>query len=530
MPYMLFNGIGGLMNYMNNQNINKHEFKPANDKSITIREALSFSDNVMKNMVWLRGDTWELQQLYQNLARDGKRKNFWGETTGQSHDVKRITSGLAAKMVEIMAYVVLNDLRDLDFQNDADTEIWLEIARENRFNNLLDDALKKVLALGDGAFKVTYESALTDKPIIEFYPANMVEYVRHRGRIQEIVFSTNYEHNGNIYTLKERYGYGYIINNLYKGNIECALSTIPQTAGIADFYFAGGEGKNGEVKNKGEYMLAVPFIIYTSAKYEGRGKSIYDERESLFAAHDEDFSLWVESLEAGAPKTGIRRDNLRHDPQTGKEIVPNGLTRYFVLEGGRNGDGNSNGLGIEQIQFDIPWQTYYETHKAFLESILTGFMSPATLGYFLSAVNSGESVREKEKMTLYTRAYIVEVMSEIIKELAMISVQSFYDYHGINSICSEPDVDFGDYASPTFNDVVTTVVAAKQGGAMSTDTAVRELAGDSKSEEWILAEIARIKEEQSYGMMDSLPDFGGDVDYPEDEEDIDVPEDDEEEE
>lgn len=139
MPYN-FNGIGGLMNIMN-PNINKHEFKPANDKSITIREALSFSDNVMKNMVWLRGDTWELQQLYQNLARDGKRKNFWSETTGQSHDVKRITSGLASKMVEIMSYVVLNDLRDLDFHCEADTEIWLEIAKENRFNNLLDDAL-----------------------------------------------------------------------------------------------------------------------------------------------------------------------------------------------------------------------------------------------------------------------------------------------------------------------------------------------------------------------------------------------------
>lgn len=521
MPYG-FKGIGKAVKIMSP--INKHEFKPANDKSITIREALSHSDNVMKNEVWLRSDTWELQQLYQRLSADGKRKNFWGETTGQSKDVKRVSSGLATKMVKIMSYVVLNDLRDLEFPNEADTEIWKQIAKENRLNNLLDYALTKVLALGDGAFKATFETALTDKPIIEFYPANMVEYVRHRGRVQEVVFSTNYEHNGNTYTLKEHYGYGYITNKLYKGNSECVLSDIPQTRGIKDFYFAGGEGKNGNVTKTGEYMLALPFMIYTSHKYEGRGESIFDERESMLAAHDEAFSLWVEGLEAGAPKTGISKSLLKYDPNTGTPIIPEGLTRYFVLEGiGRNGDGNSNGLGIEQIQFEIPWQSYYETHKALLESILTGYMSPATLGYFLSAVNSGESVREKEKMTLYTRAYIVEVMSEVLKELAMMTVQAYYDYHGINSIVSEPDVDFGDYASPTFNDVVATVATAKSCGQMSTRTGLVQMYGDSKTEEWYDEEEARIKEEQSYGMMDALPDFGGDVDYTEDEEE---PEDD----
>lgn len=495
-----FNGIGGLVNYMTVKN--KHEFKPANDRAISITEALSFADNCMKNKVWLRGDTWELQQLYLNLAATGKRKNFWSETTGQSYDIKRVHSGLPSRMVEIMAYVVLNDLRDLAFQNDADTDIWLRTAKENKLNNLLDGGLKNVLALGDGAFKVSFDRTLTDLPILEFYTADMVDFVRHRGRIQEVVFSTKYTHNGHEYILKERYGYGYIINNLYKDGKEVPLSSIPATSDIADFYFAGGDGENGNVKTKGEYMLAVPFVLYTSPKYEGRGKSIFDERESMLAAHDADFSLWVESLEAAAPKTGIDRKNLRRDPQTGKELVPNGLTRYFLLEGGKNADGNGNGLGIEQVQFDIPWQSYYETHKAFLESILMGFMSPATLGYFLSAVNSGESVREKEKMTLYTRAYIVEVMSEIIKELAMIAVQSYYDYHGINSIVSEPEVDFGDYASPTFNDVVNTVAIAKQNNQMSIRTGLIQMYGDSKTDEWYDEEEARIKQEQGVAVMD----------------------------
>ena len=505
-----FNGVGKVVNMVPIKN--KHEFRPTNDSALEIRESLSFADNCMKNRVWLRGDTYELQQLYLKLRAAKKRNCFWGETTGQSYDVKRIHSGLPSRMVKSMSYVVLGDMRDIKFPNDIDTEVWKQIAKENRFNHLMDYGLKEVLAVGDGAFKVSIESLFSQYPIVEFYPAEMVEFVRYRGRIQEVIFSTKYNHGKHTYILKERYGYGYIINTLYLDGKEVPITSVPELAKVKDFYFAGGDGEFGEVKQKGDMMLAVPFILYSSSKYEGRGESIFDERETMFAALDRDVSQWDESVEAGAPITGISRKNLRYDPNTGKAIIPEALTRYVVLEGAGNGDGNSNGLGIQTIQYDIPWQSYYETHASFLDSILMGFMSPATLGIGIGKIDSGESQREKEKMTMYTRNYIVEALTEIVRDLAMIAVQAYYDYHEINSLVSEPDINFGDYANPAFEAVVETVTKAKQGGVMSIKTAVDELYGDSKTEEWKEAEVERIVADMGYTSL-SEPSFGGDVNY-----------------
>lgn len=503
-----FNGVERVINVMLPVK-NSNRFMAANDTSIVIREALSHSDNCMKNAVLYRGDVNELKQLYIRLGAMRKRDNFWSRVPDGDYDVNRIHSGLPALMVDTMTNIVLGDLRDITFENDADTEVWSAIAKENRLNSLLDEALKKVLYLGDGAFKVTYETAFTENPIMEFYAADSVDFVRHRGRIQEIVFKTKYTHNSTDYFLHERYGYGYILNKLYKGNDEVPLNSIPITAGLTDVYFAGGKGSNGRIEAKGEYMLAVPFMVYTSSKYEGRGESIFDKRESMIVAMDADISQWQDSLESGAPKTFVDKKYLGVNPQNGTFLKPNAFNRFYVVNGARSEKGE---YGIDTVQFDIPWQSYFETHAAFLDGVLMGFMSPSSLGIDVKKTDNSEAQREKEKVTLYTRSYIVEAMTEVVKELATIAVQSYYDLHGISSIVGEPDVNFGDYANPSFEAVVETVSKAKQGGIMSIETCVEELYGDSKTEEWKKAEVERIIADAGYTTLEE-PSFGGDVDY-----------------
>ena len=512
-----FKGIGGLMNIMTST-INECSIKPVGDKGTQIKESLSHNDNCMQNWIWYRGDPKELQQWY--IRHDPTR--FWGKTTGQSTDVKRIHSRLASAMVDAMAYVVLSDMRDITFETDEETELWKVIAKENNFNNLTDESLKTTLVFGDGAFKINYEEMLTDKPIIEFYRADRVEFVRHRGRIQEVIFKTKYKHNGHTYVLHERYGYGYILNTLYLTGTEVSMNSVPALAGVNDYYFAGAVGANGVVKKKGSYMLAVPFIIYSSSKYEGRGESIFDKRTSLLDALDHALSQWMECVEAGMPKTGVSEDMLKHDPNTGSPIIPDGLERYFLLQRGRNGDGlGSNGLGIETVQFDIPWQSYDETQSSFIDSILMGFISPATLGIDISKVDSGESMREKQTMTMHTRSYIVEAMSEVVKQLATVAMQSYYDSRKMNVTVSEPSVDFGDYASPTPDAMADTLTKCVYGGFMSKKTAIKEYHGDSKSDEWVDEEYRLIMEESNASMAGvGFPDFGGDVNYGTDAEDL----------
>ena len=518
------NGVGQAISLIA-PTISKSEIRPAkHNRGLVIQESLTYEETCLINAIWYRGREDELQQLYQKLGKRGISNIFWGKAPDNpNYDVTRISTGFAAMMVDTMANVCLGDMRDITFTDKQSTDIWQAIAKENHFSNFADSSLKGVLSIGGGAAKLSYETCLSMYPIIEFYAGDTVDFVRYRGRIQELVFKTKYVHNEHEYVLRERYGYGYILNNLFKGDAEVPLSEVPELAGIRDIGFAGGVVKNGKVIKKGDYILGVPFIIYPSAKYEGRGESIYEKKIGLLSALDGDVSQWQDVMEAGAPRTFIDKKYLGVNQQNGTFLTPNNYNRFFIVDGARTQKGE---YGIDTVQFDINWQAYYETRNSLIDSILMGWMSPATLGMNLATSNSGESVREKEKVTMCTRAFIVEAMSEVVKELARISVQSYYDYHGISATAGEPNVDFGDYASPTADAIAPVLTQGVQGGWMSRKTAIREYNGDSKTDEWVEQEYALIKEEANWGYASlDEPDYGGDVNYPDDEDDIDEPED-----
>ena len=89
------------------------------------------------------------------------------------------------------------------------------------------------------------------------------------------------------YVLHEHYGYGYIKNHLYRGENEIGLNSIDATKDIKDTSFDRST------------ILAVPLKIYESAKYEGRGGSIFDGKLDSFDAFDEAWSQWMDALRAG---------------------------------------------------------------------------------------------------------------------------------------------------------------------------------------------------------------------------------------
>jgi len=57
-------------------------------------------------------------------------------------------------------------------------------------------------------------------------------------------------------------------------------------------------------------------------------------------------------------------------------------------------------------------------------------------------------------------------------------------------------VNFGEYASPSFDNLVETVGNARLKGIMSIEQAVEELYGDSWTDEQKAEEVRRLKEEQ----------------------------------
>lgn len=470
--------------------------EPAQSYSLTVNELVDFRTNAFLNNLWYRGDSYELEQIYKQLPY--QNQSFWGSVPTKGIEIRKIHTGLPETIVNTLTSIIIDDINTIKLDNKAKQEVWKQIEKENNFKDLIEDAINKTLVVGDGAFKISLDSDMSEHPIIEFFPADRIRIVRKRGRVTAIVFITKYVHKNRPYTLEEEYGYGYIDYRLFNGDKEVALNTIPDTKDLKNITFPK------------ELMMAELLYFYKSDKYEGRGKSIYDAKRDNFDALDEAWSQWIDALRAGRTRTYIPESLIPRDKNTGKLLTPNAFDNRFIkIEDSANENGQDK---IDTEQSLIPHDSYLTTYANALDLCLQGIISPSTLGIDGNKIKDDTATAQlgREKVTMYTRGKVIDALQEVLPRLITKVFQV------INVKNNEPiedivvDVPFGEYNSPAFDAVVDTVSKAKTGGVMSIDTCVEELYGDSKDEAWKKEEVARLKAEQGITEVEE-PTLGSDV-------------------
>lgn len=462
---------------------------PANPYNFQINEMMDFEGHAIRNRIWYRGDSNELEQFYQQNRENADRYKFWASACTPGMEMRKIHTGLPGLIVRTLASVVLPDMDEFEFGTPSQEQIWNEIGKDNNFRKKMESALKEALYIGDGAFKVAVDTTISDYPILEWYPGDRVEFVYQRDRIREIVFKTPYCEKGRTYVLNERYGFGYIINELYLNNKMMDIKTIKATENLTDITFDDS------------VIFAVPFMIYESAKYEGRGGSIFDGKLDNFDAYDEIWSQWMDALRAGRAKTYIPECLIPHNPENGMLIKPNPFdNRYFAADGDMR-EGQKNQISTDQPT--IPHESYLSSYVSALDLCLQGVISPSTLGIDTKKLDNAEAQREKEKTTLYTRNAIVEAIQETLPEVVAMCINANNILlHGGAKEEADVNIPFGEYANPSFESQVETVAKAKQGGIMSIERCVEELYGDSLDEHCKEEEITRLKAEQGIQDME----------------------------
>lgn len=457
----------------------------ANGKSFNIDELLDFDSNVAVNKIWYRGESYELNQLYKQL--DDNQYGFWGSVPTAGIEIRKIHTGLPKIMVNLLSNVVADDMQDVQFTSEADNTLWRDIAEENTFDTLVKSAINKTLYTGDGAFKISIDTDISQLPIIEFFEADRIKVKRKRGRVVEIIFKTAYSKDTNTYILYEHYGKGYIryeLKNSFDKEVE--LDTLEQTAGL------------NNIEWDGDFMLAEYVSFYASDKFEGRGQSVFDAKRDNFDALDETWSQWVDALRAGRTKTYIPENLIPRNPNTGELLKPNTFDNRFIRLAPSMSENNDGKVSTEST--NIQHDSYLATYITALDLCLQGLISPSTLGIDNKKLDNAEAQREKEKATLYTRQTIVSELQRVLPAL----IQSvFYAYQTLNKLPLnevECDVTFGEYANPSFESQVETVGKAKAQGIMSIEASIDELYGDSRDDEWKKEEVERLKAEQ--GIVD----------------------------
>lgn len=146
---------------------------PASGNCIQINEVLDFETNAIRNRIWYRGDGNELEQMYQQAPEYADRYKFWASRCTPGMEMRKIHTGLPGLIIRILSGIVLDDMNDFDFAgNDQQRQLWEDIAKDNKFTRKLEKALKEVLYIGDGAFKVTVDTTVSEYPILEWYPGS----------------------------------------------------------------------------------------------------------------------------------------------------------------------------------------------------------------------------------------------------------------------------------------------------------------------------------------------------------------------
>lgn len=461
------------------------QIQPSSPYGIQINEVLDYELNAIRNRIWYRGDSSEIEQWYQQAADYADRYKFWAARSTPGLEMRKIHTGLPGLIVRILSGIVLSDMNDFEFESAAHEQLWTEIGKENKFMEIMDRCVKELLYIGDGAFKVTVNTDISRYPILEWFSGEFVEIVQEYGRLKEVVFKKALKHDRQQYTLYEHYGYGRITYELYKGDDPVELSAIDATKNLKDTAFDGS------------VILAIPLKVYASTKWDGRGGSIYDGKLDSFDAFDEVWSQWMDALRKGRATRYVPEDLIPRDRNSGMLMTPNPFDNSFIKirPGGMKEDGG-NGSGIEVQQPAIPHDSYLASYVTALDLCLQGIISPSTLGIDVKKLDNAEAQREKEKATLYTRNAIVEALQEGLPDVVAACINAYQILAKMPAEEVTVNIPFGEYANPSFESQVETVGKARAQGIMSIERSVEELYGDSLDAHCKQEEIARLKAEQ----------------------------------
>lgn len=479
------------------------DIRPAQGQTFVINENMDFQANCIRNKIWYRGDSRELSEFYGQLPYSAD--TFWGAAQTADIRMKKSHSGLPKLIIKTIINTVMTDYSG----DDLEDQYWKDVNKENEFDSkMLKLILADILHIGDGAIKINYDADISDKAILEWVDGSKVDFIYKRGRLVELVFKSYHEENNTTYLLEEHYGYGYITYKLLKDGKEVGINSVKALAKLKDISFDKS------------IMWAIPVMLNESAKYKGRGESIFEGKYDSFDSLDEIISQWLEAVRAGRAIKYIPEDLLPKDPETGEILMGNPFDNKYIKTEATAGENDKKQIDVAQPE--IPTEQYLQSYITFLDLCLQGIVSPSTLGIDNKKLDNAEAQREKEKTTLYTRGLIIDTLTEFIPKVINVVLKS-KDQMEKKPLTEDKEVNikFGEYSNPSFEAQVETVGKGRQQGIMSIEASVEELYGDSKDEKWKLEEIARLKAEQGIVSIEE-PAVNFDLEMNEDGNDTDV--------
>ena len=488
------------------ENPNDDRFTFMGDEE-TIRKA-----KIQECKIWYYGDSNELLNFYTAQDTYGNARNpiynrnkweyFWG-ISATENKIKRVHSGVPNAIVTTITNIVgMPQIKSEDVEVQARID---ELVKDAQLKNIINQKeMPMTLALGWGAFKIIMDEKVSKNPLLEWYNADDVDFIVKHGVIIGIVYKDYYKYNKKDYVFLETRRVverdsriEYNLFELHKDNSvkQVELDTIPELASLE---------KDGLTIKGYSKILGVPCIFFYDQNNENYGRSIFAGKIDLFDDLDQDLSQASQTSRVSTPVEYFPVDLIERG-KNGEARLPKVYNRQFIASNSYpNGDGELNGE-IHTSQPQLNFAQYNDKCLADLNFILTGLLSPATLGLNIAKDDTALSQREKEKISIMTRNNIIDRQEPIIKDLMerLLATQEYMQTGEITIEDFDISVKFDEFATPTFETISGNLSNLLTSGAISPEMYVDKLYGDSLSKEEKEREIAYIKERQQADTMDT---------------------------
>lgn len=470
---------------------------------------------------WYYGNSNELLNFYtteetygnneEPIYNRNRRQFFWAKSTKEC-EIKRVHSGIPNAIISTLVNVISTP--EVSSSKEIVKMNIDKIYEENDLVNMINqEQMPMTLATGYGAFKPVIDKELSDYPLVEYYEAEDVEFIKNKGNLIGIIFKDYYAYNKKNYlfleTRRTAKGNSYIEYELFelcKNNElkKVPLNTIPSLEGLDE---------NGlEIKGI-KKPLAVASVFFKDVLNPNYGRSIFEGKIDLFDDLDQSLSQRSQTCRVSTPVEYYPVDLLERS-RDGQPLMPKAFNRQYIkFEATPDGDGNMSDK-IITTQPQLNFEQYNQEQISILGMILNGVLSPATMGIDIAKKDNADAQREKEKVTIMTRNNIIDRQTKIIKELLTICLmlKEYMDTNTITITDYDISVKFCEFANPSFESLSEILTPMFNSGAISTEMFVEKLYGDSLSEAEKQQEIMKLNENKQQDNL-SMGDFDNEAGF-----------------
>ena len=472
-------------------------------------ERLTFINNINEDIqnklheynVWYTGDAEEILNYYSRaqvidfnydpIYSRNKKSYFWC-VSAVEQDIKRTHSGQPRNIVDTLVNIVGVPRIRVGTPGDSLKDInkrLQKILKDNHFSRTLTQQARPMTFVeGWGAWKINWDTNLSDTPILLYYRANAVDFVYKSGRLIAIIYKDYFQdekkhdyvlfeirrlENGNLYIEKELFRMNPSTDIIQS----VPLKSLPQLKDVQPKI---------EITNFKSF-LGYPCIIYEDNNADTYGRSIFTGKIDLFDDLDQCLSQSANTVRRSTTLEYFDTLYLEKDEITGMPKMPHAYDRkYIAYKGSKNGDGAFSSTGpIQVTQPQINFEQYSSEATNILLQIISGIMSPATLGIDIAKKDNAEAQREKEKVTIFTRNTVMEEEGETLRRISidLLCADEFMRSGKVTCYDYDVSVEYDEFADASFENKLEAVLGGWREGLLSDATAIDYLYGKTWSDE-----------------------------------------------